>query len=410
MSPFVLFSAQAQLENESAAQSGGTMNPDTVPDTILLLPGTGKVTRPGECGKPRPGKWEVCSHDHNHQKSYNPTTCGKPECPICWTTWAKREAHRQSAGLIAYQNRNGGQRTLFDGFSEKGKAPRHDIISPPLSAVRHMVAKTHRQLDKNGEPIERFGYYFLPIFNREINKMLELSGIDGAKVVSHMFRIRPEYKDRINKEVSAGLAADRYDWVKKHSNWYDYLYFSPHVHLVTFGWNIDNFYELSGGWTYKAIREVYDAPGLMYYLLSHTSIIEGRNAVRSWGCLSKHNMKKLDEWQESEPAYCGKCGSYLEYADCDDDGNLNTLMGREVQRRVKCYLYEIKMGEGLPPRQVKVKSSPIETKYHNRRPAESDDRSPAPGYIPKEKLACRDRLKKIREDMKRRRTLSPIEC
>jgi len=392
------------------------MNPDTVPDTIFVLPGTKKVTRPEECGTARFGKWEVCTNDAKHHTAKTPHTCGRPGCPICWTTWAKREAHRQTGVVLAYQNRDGGQRTLFDGFSEHGKNPRHDILSPPHSVVERLIAKTYRELEKAGDSVERFDYHFIPLFKREIRKMLDLTGLDGADGVIHPYRIRGEYKDRISRDVKAGLAADRYDWIRKQPDWQKYVYFSPHVHFMTFGWNVDNIYELSGGWTFKAIREVYDAPGLMYYLLSHTAVVEGRNSIIRWGCLSKHNIKKLDEWAESEPAYCGKCGAVLEYADCEDDGTVRQLLGREVQRRTRCYLYEIKMGEGLPPRQVQVKSSPIETKYHSRRPAGADppaelDRPPsAPGYRPAEKVTVRDPLKKIREDLKRRRSSPPIEC
>jgi len=402
MSPFVLYTSQTQLASGSGPGTGAAGKPDTVPDSVFVLPGTGFVTLPDTCGTAR--GWEVCAADPSHHKAKSPRTCGKPTCPKCWSTWAKREAHRQSAVLLAYQNRNGGQLTLFDGFSETGYTPRHDVLSPPLSVVRTLIAKTYRILEKNGEPVSRFDYYFVDFFRAEIKKMLELSGLSGASCVIHPYRIRDEYKDRISAEVRAGRAKDRYDWIRKHPDWYNYVYFSPHVHLVAFGYNIDDFCEKSEGWILTTIREVYDAPGLMFYLLSHTGITEGRNSVSRWGCLSKHNMKKLDEWNEFEDTYCEKCGSVLEYADCDEEGNVIRMTGKVVQRRTRCYLYEIRM-PGRPPRQVKVKSSPIETKrlHHKADPPPAAAPYTVPAGLPVERVKVRDNLSHIRKYMNERR-------
>lgn len=290
-------------------------------------------------------------------------------CPICWPTWAKREAHRQTAFILAYQNRNEGQKTLYDGFAKSGKKPRHMTLSPPMSVVTYIIHKTWRTIERKNEPDNMFDFYFWPLFKREIDKMIELSGIDGCTVVMHPYRIRPEYKDIISKQVRAGIASDRYDWIRKHPEWRKYVYFSPHAHLIAFGSNIDNFYEESGGWVLRVIREVYDPAGLMYYLLSHTFVTAGRNSVTRRGCLSKHHMRKEKEWSEKEEVYCEHCGANLVYANCEDDGTIISMTDRGVYRRTRCYLFHVH-APGEHPREVMVKSKPIETRRRKAPPGE----------------------------------------
>lgn len=237
----------------------------------------------------------VCSFDigHDHYETGG-TSCGKPGCPRHWKTWARRGADRIGRVLAGYRDASKGR-----------QHPRHTILS--ISDEDPIVKKRAGKTDR--ENLRFFRRYF-------IDRAIFLGGRGGSLCI-HLWRTNDLVPENIG-------GSRRWDWVRNRSDWRNYVKFSPHAHVIGFG-----FYKRcgKGDFLYKNMAALKDrdaVESVAYYQLSHAPIGVG-NAVVYWGCcsperlqISKNFKGKSDTWVSSEPVHCSKCGAPVIYSDGGD--------------------------------------------------------------------------------------------
>ena len=144
----------------------------------------------------------------------------------------------------------------------------------------------------------------------------------AGEIIFHPFRIRADMRSRLiqyckDQELSEPSYSSGGFWKLIHENvlelpsMRDYLYFSPHFHILCFGWfpNAKKYHENTGGWVYKNIRDVSltiqvredgshanDVESVSAYLLTHCGfeLSDSGKAVktrRSFGLMSPRYMR-----------------------------------------------------------------------------------------------------------------------
>lgn len=314
-----------------------------VHDGKILLPGTGQK-KDDDCGK-----WlsvAVCSFDPiNHPKTPIVHSCNRLECPICYRAPLIRAAEASGQRTEGYQSAQRGQAQLLDPVM--GKAilpPRHFMISPPALVVNKAVERTWRAIDEKYLHEDDWGRIFIEKFRYEAYKAARIADLDGGAVITHLYRIRKEEHRYIMDECEKRGFKDRWEFVINQSDWRDYIYWSPHVHLVAYGTAIPTgaFYDQSGEWAIRMIREASTVQGLMYYLLSHAPVINGRLSVTYLGCLSPQRLRCTKIESAREEVLCPQCGNPLVYASVDDDGVICEIhLERPLMRKKKIRYYSI---------------------------------------------------------------------
>lgn len=256
-------------------------------------------------------------------------TCDRPVCPECWTSWASKEAKRVIERIngfkIAYKNLKG--RRLGN--------PKHIILSPPQKEAKKEV------LEPGG--IEKL--------RKEGISIIRKSGIRGGLVVFHPYRIRKniltKLKKIIKKEDKGFWALVRTDALNL-GDWRLYVTLSPHFHIIGFGGEVSGgkIYNKTG-WVYKFKRHLSNDDelfGMVYYLLTHTAIREGKRAESWFGSLSYNQLSKEKRSVTYEIKRCPMCGNELiiEYV-------LTGLCEEGIEKTIT-YIYKIK----APPPQKKI--------------------------------------------------------
>lgn len=176
------------------------------------------------------------------------TTCHRALCPICWPDWANREKDRATERLKA--------------FVLKGRVlkPIHLTVSVPNAdyglSLQGMREKAYRSL-----------------------KMVHCI---GGMMIYHSRR----------------------------KNLDDVWYYSPHFHIIGYGWIIDvrRNYELSG-YVVKNIGVRKTVEGTIFYQLSHAGISEKHHTITWFGCLSYAKLHV--KYKEKEESICPICQERL---------------------------------------------------------------------------------------------------
>jgi len=209
---------------------------------------------------------EGCTNYQNHPggRYYvinKKLSCKRSECKVCWGDWLVREASRITERIEKF--RNLAQRNGF-----RSSKPIHVIASPP----NWLWNLSWTELKKM------------------IRKLITEAGIVGGVLMFH------------------GCRRD-----KKTGNWY----WSPHFHIVCYGWLLSTQKLNRKGWIIKnkGIRKnstgVYST---VSYLLSHTAIAKGIHSVTWFGDLSyrsKYALELKREIEESDADRCPYCSQYL---------------------------------------------------------------------------------------------------
>jgi hypothetical protein len=167
-----------------------------------------------------------------------------------------------------------------------------------------------------GDFLERLRRWGQVVLKRNFGSLIPWGGV----VIFHPFRIEGDEEDR------AG------GWRKvrtRGSAWRSAVNWSPHFHIIGWGWIPEDegtnkffFYNLRDkkkkpaewrqDWTLVKIRTVTDHEdlgGLIHYLTTHMSVIEGKKAISYWGCLSPLALKMVSEKKETEEDLCDICGA-----------------------------------------------------------------------------------------------------
>lgn len=333
----------------------------------------GSGTRTADtCGTVR--GWAACSKDKSHGATPLRESCDDAECPECWPGWATKQSRRVSERLRGYIRAARPEESLqsfsapgedvftyYDpelrkfwsvGHKENAQQVRHWIISPPEDEITP-------EMDQDA--IHSIGKFWC-----------RWIGIKGGTIVFHPWRILPDIKLRLSALIRRGARESEEEYEKKFwqsiredvlglGNWVDYVYWSPHYHVIGFGFTCDsaNFYRLTG-WMFKFIRNVSqkrqwdgqrmkdDIAALTYYLLSHCAIVWGKKAVIWYGCMTPTNLKKVGDKPQVDlyEKQCAKCKAQEIVYLLDDNGEAGEpSIGREgVQYlfyRDKFWLYHI---------------------------------------------------------------------
>jgi hypothetical protein len=174
-------------------------------------------------------------------------SCLRAECPICYEKWAGKEASKIEWRLKAWS-----------GAGE----PIHVIVSPAMKDVHHLAFTSLRQ---------------------KCYDVARVSGFLGGSCIFHPFRQKSRSKA----------------W-----------YFSPHFHLIGFGWirGTKRGYQ-KHGWVVKNAGVRRTVSGTALYQLSHCGIHQKLHSVTWFGKLSYNRLKVPEKPIERE--VCPICGSKL---------------------------------------------------------------------------------------------------
>jgi hypothetical protein len=176
-------------------------------------------------------------------------TCHRPLCPTCWPDWANREAEKAAQRL--------------DAFVLKGRN---------LKPIHLTVSIPHSDYDFEIEALRKKSYAAL----KRVHCL-------GGMMIYH--------PKRQNKYTKA--------W-----------YFSPHFHIVGYGWIVDvrqNY--ISSGYVVKNIGIRKTVHGTIWYQLSHCGLDGKHHAVTWFGCLAYGKLHV--EYKEADKSECPLCHNEL---------------------------------------------------------------------------------------------------
>ena len=247
-----------------------------------LCPGYG--TADATCGHIR--NVIICQADATHDYFKQPFSCGKPACPVCWPVWAKRAQVRISATVKGYA-----------GAAHTQHAPRHVTLSPPRSAIPENLSETDQ----------------IKHMLKAANKLMDALGVTATAVIIHPYRIR-KHQEKYCHDMSARTKGkqNRYQWALNQENWREYLYFSPHLHLLCYGLlaNAKTF-EQKTGWIYRNHgARTSDLDRTVYYLLTHAWVRGNSKTVRYWREMSSKHLACIIR-VEKRIQTCKTCGAKL---------------------------------------------------------------------------------------------------
>ena len=235
-----------------------------------------------------------CASDKGHSTVEVRDKCHNRSCPKCWHTWAYRAVMggllpRMTAyRLLAHEG--------IPGMSQK--PPKHTIFSPLQEwAIPLMSTKEGRRKVK-----------------KECVRVAKNAGLVSGVPIFHPYRTtkRADYEFM--------LAVKNHDPRADKGKWQylrrlgvladpDYVYLSPHVHIVGFGWIMHqaDFQEQFPGWVYKNKGDL-EGPGdiinCFMYLLSHADISTG-HTVSYYGRLK--TIKKEQVGRVPVMCECPEC-------------------------------------------------------------------------------------------------------
>lgn len=293
----------------------------------LLIPGMGDPTTKEykigtvkvveRCGDTNPHtKTVTCSRDPSHfRKVIGGTTCGRRECPICWTTWLNREKDRVGFRIDGYRQ--------FDRFP-----PRHLIFSVrdgdlDLAALQEMPPKeTKRILDA----------YFI--------MRAEQEGCHGGAIILHFWRT--------TDLVPRDLEDKKWAYVRKRGKdrFKDLTYFSPHAHIAGYGYlkkvekGEENFRYYNRG----PLETRDDIERWAAYALSHAPVIEGCHAVKYFGSCGYRQLRPIWKATSLIELVCPECGAPL----VQEGTNEIVLMKRTVGEWERPYMPRNTVGSDPP--------------------------------------------------------------
>lgn len=220
-------------------------------------------------------------------------TCDRPSCPICWQSWARKEAGRIEERFTGFRN----------AFKKtKGRRlgnPMHLVFSPPQE---YAIEKLKTQEGRS-------------ILKQEAIWIAKKAGIYGGVAFLHPYRVKETVKPALNALTAEG---GKKIWGLIHKDalelgsWHEYVVVSPHIHIVGHGSppQYAKIYEKTG-WIAKFIRHVSgegEVAALSFYELSHVGIENGRRSVSWFGSMSYNQLKKGTRHVDFEEETCEACG------------------------------------------------------------------------------------------------------
>lgn len=286
--------AQAQFFDTSACIL--PINPSTIPTTVLHSP---HIVVSGKFYEPI-GDWYLtgtleahercgefvralgCIHfgedTQKHDRIIETYSCHRPGCPICYESWAFREAERATERLRE------GQQVYYE--AGKTYSLKHVVFSPDTS--KHSDIK---------RMLEHGDYKSL---KKMVLDIIKKSGAIGGSITPHFWRQVGE-KERLpdNVVIPAGL---------KEGDWY----FSPHWHTILAGYLMQsNVFYLKTNWLYKNLGKRKSIKNTIFYFLTHCANHEKHHAI-SWFGIYAYNKLVIDFEEFTDITIpCSACGEAL---------------------------------------------------------------------------------------------------
>jgi hypothetical protein len=302
---------------------------DFITDDKPVTPGYGESLP--NCGTVR--FTITCPDNQEHYTKLRKYSCHKSSCPTCWTTWASRLSKDA-------ESRIDGSRLAYD-LAYKA---RHISLSPDFVPFQSPTQDCLKWLYKEG------------------NRLTKVLGITGCAVIIHPYRIRKETETFVYL-ASKKEQKNRYQWALHQENWQDYLYFSPHFHLIAYGkfMDADEFHTLTG-WIYKnhddnqkAGREGTELQKTIYYLLTHAWTKDNSVVLRYWGDLSNKRLQKIQIDERQEPILCPVCEKHMVKKLPDSiqfDGSLKPIYQDihncdKAYRKISIYTYKKRLKRAI---------------------------------------------------------------
>lgn len=258
-------------------------------DSIFRLPSNGE--QKDDCGQwvhplSCPNHAQQTITGEKHDRFVVMHTCDRPDCPVCYTTWATKSSKRATDRLFESMK-------LYrkEGFN-LGKL-KHVVFSPNQAESKELI-KT------------KSGYKKL---KSNAIKLMKKVGLKGGVLIFHPFRQNDP------RESNFSLSIPAYVW-----------YLSPHFHVVGVGFlqKSNEFYDETG-WTYKQMEDRVTIQGTIKYTLTHCGISDNFYALTYFGVFSYNKVVIDEEIITDEPIKCRACGELLlEYAfkdEIDKDNN-----------------------------------------------------------------------------------------
>jgi len=261
LSPFIVYPALEQSKNTQSLLN---------PIVFWKLPkwGTANVG----CGEVSGIK--ACPEGDNKPKLLY-KRCFRPECPVCYGSWANREA---SHGVERLEK---GERVYYR-VGKKTYRVRHIVFSPPQDeALKAMISMD--------------GFKDL---RSECVRVVKKAGIHGGCVIFH------SHREKLIQGVSV--------W-----------FYSPHFHILGYGYlmNAKDFFDLTG-WVYKNKGVRKTVSGTVFYLLTHAGLgyVDDKRVFHSvtwFGSFGYSRLVIKSETRRVVYEECEVCGSNLHRYDVD---------------------------------------------------------------------------------------------
>lgn len=329
-----------------------------------VLPGKG-LAGPG-CQEPRGMRCGNCG-----SKFWSYHSCMERQCPVCYERWAAKEGRRaarrvwagslalRSIGYESGSNRRGRVPHVVVALVDDGFSPDEYMAEAYLLAKRHGVlggcAVFHPFRQDEFDAWVPDGNVHVHIVGYAPGDILP-GGIDvdlKAAIFRYDALLLPKLKAKCQQwhwPAEKGRRARRRSWTTLvGSSCLELLYDSVDETRPVFKHIQDREYS-----DYRGIRSERAAKRLIQYLLTHTSVVETKHALRWFGALaynklperrmgefSKHPVRVCGEWvgplyDESQSVECPVCGS------ADTDSCMTRVPQYTLSRRTgEEYCYDV---------------------------------------------------------------------
>jgi hypothetical protein len=214
----------------------------------------------------------LAGHFIEHDRYVATHSCHNPNCPVCYESWASRQAGNSSDRIVQAIG-------LYKHAGYKIGRVNHIVFSPPQEMAIDMIGT------KEGAKKLRSMAVWHSI----------KAGVRGGCIIPHPFRQNDPREDNYREDLKP------YVW-----------YLSPHFHVIGVGWlkKSNEFYSETG-WIYKNIGRRDTIKGTIKYTLTHCGIVQGMQALTYFGLFSNNKIviDKIDK--VTEAIKCKACGEAL---------------------------------------------------------------------------------------------------
>lgn len=324
-----------------------------------LILGTGEEK--DDCGDVL--AWKVCRADASHPRKPLIAHCDRLECPVCYTRVLVKAADRIAATTEGFKSAIIDHNVERTGKRGRIYAFRHFSFNPSEKVWHALVDKAFNQIIADGKADDMYrllGPYFLKELRNAAHIWLEASGLKAYVIVPHFERIRDEYKDFCQNLADMRNEAlppekpkyNRYTVLTDNPNRGEYVYFSPHIHVIAYGEAIptDTWKDIMPGVVLvnhsakkdkKYSKKKKQTPegavkAIAYYLLTHAPLVKNDKGTvmdlyTYGGFLHSSKLRKMKicpvcgEKNPSSSTTCKACEVPLykmEYCNCPVCGDI----------------------------------------------------------------------------------------